>query len=182
MFPAIEPLAAAIVKVPCCHDGIFGIVEFVPGLEHKTPALDDELHLPAFPGKQDVPRMRVLTLMSFGPFAGPSFLLAIIFALEIAKRLPLLFYLVSVQRQLEFAVHEVWLSTILISGDEGLRWRSEKEQKKRHNTNRIFHDVVPPMVPSLDLSACAGFSSAPDPPRTFGAGCNTLKSTVGPSH
>ena len=116
-----------MVKVPCCYDGIFGIVEFISGLEHKMPTLDDELHLPAFPNKQDVLRVRVLTPVSFGPFAGPAFLLAIIFALDIAKRVPLLSYLVGVQRQLEFAFHEVWLSTILIRGDEGLRWRSENE-------------------------------------------------------
>ncbi len=127
MFPAGEPLAPAIVKVLCRYDGILWVVEFIPGFECETLTLDDEFHLSRFPGKQGIPGMGVLTLMSFRPITGPSLVLAFELTLALAKRLPLLSYLAGLQRQLELALHEVWLNTVLSAGDEILRWRSENE-------------------------------------------------------
>ncbi len=153
MFPARVPLATAIVKVLCRYDGVFWIVKFIPGFEHKTLTLDDELHLSHFAGKPSIPRMCVLTLMPFRSITGPSLGFPFELTFAIAQYRPLLSYLVGVQRQLELAFHEVWLSTILIAGDKGLRRRSENEKKKRQETYWIFHFIIPPMDPVLDLSA-----------------------------
>jgi len=62
-------------------------------------------------------------------------------------------YLIDVQRQLELALQEVWLSTILIAGDKGCRRRSENEKKKRQETKTcIFHLITSQVVPPLDLA------------------------------
>ena len=78
--------------------------------------------------------MRVLTLMSFWPITGPPLVFTFELTFAIAKYRPLLSYYVGFQRQLELALHEVRLSTILIFGDKGLRRRPESEQKKRQET------------------------------------------------
>ncbi len=51
IFPTREPLATAIVKVLCRYDGVFWVIEFIAGFEHKTLILDNELHLSGFPSK-----------------------------------------------------------------------------------------------------------------------------------
>ncbi len=71
--------------------------------------------------------MCVLTVVTLGAITGPTLILAFVLTIAIAKHRPLLSYLVGVQRQFELTFHEVWLSTILIAGDEGLRWHSENE-------------------------------------------------------
>ena len=137
------------MKVLCRYDGVFWVVEFIPGFEHKTLTLDDELHLSHFSGKQNIPGMCVLTLMSFWPITGPSLVFTFELTFALAKYRALLPYLVGFQRQLELALHEVWFSTILIPGDQGLRRHSENEQKKRQETYWIFHFIIPPNGSSI---------------------------------
>ncbi len=151
MLPAREPLATAIVKVLCSDDGVLWVVELVPGLEHKSLLLNDELHLPRFPSKQDIPRMRVLTLVSFGPITGPALDLVFELTLVVAKRLPLLSYLVGVQGKPELALDEIWLSAVLTAGDEG--WDSENEYKDRQEADWLFHLINPLKVPASNLYA-----------------------------
>ncbi len=131
------------MDVLCSDDGVLRIVELVPGFKHKSLLLDDELHLPRFPSKQGIPRMRVLTLVSFGPITGPALDLGFELTLVVAKRLPLLSYLTGIQGKPELALDEIWFSAVLTAGDEG--WDFENEYKDRQEADGPFHRIINPL-------------------------------------
>ncbi len=84
VFRALKPFATTVVKIACRYDCVLWIEEFVTGFEHKTLIIYNEFHLPGFPGKQDVPKVRMLAF-------GPASFLILKLAAGIATLLPLLF-------------------------------------------------------------------------------------------